>query len=45
MSAGSYERTWNANVAPGLYFSWIEATSIADPTKRFVDVKKMILLK
>lgn len=45
MSAGSYERTWNSNVASGLYFYRIEAVSVADPGKRFVDVKKMVLLR
>jgi predicted peptidase len=45
MSAGSFERIWNANVASGLYFYRLEAVSVTDPSKRFVDVKKMILLK
>ena len=36
---------WNANVASGLYFYRIEATSIDDPNKRFVETKKMLLLK
>jgi hypothetical protein len=45
MSAGNFERTWNANVASGLYFYRFEAVSISDPNRRFVDVKKMILLK
>jgi len=45
MNAGSYERTWNANVASGMYFYRIEVVSVSDPGKRFVDVKKMVLLK
>jgi len=45
MNAGSYERTWNANVASGMYFYRIEAVSIANPRRRFVGVKKMILVK
>jgi hypothetical protein len=45
MSAGSFERVWNANVASGLYFYRIEAVSMADPGKRFVDVKKMVLVR
>jgi len=45
MNAGSYERTWNANVASILYFYRIEVVSATDRGKRFVDVKKMMLLK
>ncbi len=45
MSTGSYERLWKANVASGLYFCRIEAVSVSDPSKRFVDAKKMLLLK
>ena len=45
MNAGSFERIWNADVASGLYFYRLEAVSVSDPNKRFVDVKKMIVLK
>jgi hypothetical protein len=45
MSAGNFERIWNANVASGLYFYRLEAVSVSDASKRFVDVKKMILLR
>jgi len=45
MSAGNFERTWNADVASGMYLYRIEAVSVTDQGKRFVDVKKMILLK
>jgi hypothetical protein len=45
IGAGNFERVWNADVASGLYFYRIEAVSVSDPGKRFVDVKKMILLK
>ncbi len=45
VGAGNFERIWNANVASGLYFYRLEAISVSDPNKRFVDVKKMILLK
>jgi hypothetical protein len=45
MNAGSYAMTWNANVASGMYYYRIEAVSEENPNKRFVDVKKMILLK
>ena len=44
MNAGSYERTWNANVVSGLYFYRIEVVSVSDG-KRFVDVKKMVLVR
>lgn len=45
MSAGNFARTWSANVASGLYLYKIEAVSVGDPGKRFVEMKKMILLK
>jgi photosystem II stability/assembly factor-like uncharacterized protein len=45
MSAGGHERVWNADVASGLYFYRLEAVSLNDPNKRFVDVKKMVLLR
>jgi hypothetical protein len=44
-AAGWNEVTWNANVSSGLYFYKLEAISANDPSKRFVDVKKMLLLK
>ncbi len=43
--AGQFEKVWNAEVASGLYMYRLEAVSLSDPNKRFVDVKKMILLK
>jgi hypothetical protein len=45
MSAGYFERIWNAKAASGMYIYRIDATAIDNPSKRFVDVKKMILLK
>ena len=45
MGTGSYEKIWNAHVASGLYIYRIEAVSVSDPSKRFVDEKKMVLLK
>jgi hypothetical protein len=43
---GYKSASWNAtNVASGIYFLRIEATSTADPSKSFTQVKKMILLK
>jgi hypothetical protein len=45
MSTGSYEKIWNARVATGLYIYRIEAVSVSDPSRRFVDEKKMVLVK
>jgi hypothetical protein len=36
---------WNANASSGLYFYRLEAASKDDPSKRFVEMKKMLLLK
>jgi len=44
-AAGYQSAIWNADVASGIYFYRLEAVSVNDPNKRFVDVKKMILLK
>jgi hypothetical protein len=44
--AGYKEIQWNANrVAGGVYFYRLEATSVSDPNKSFMQVKKMLLLK
>jgi L-ascorbate metabolism protein UlaG (beta-lactamase superfamily) len=43
--AGYQSVVWDANVASGLYFYRLEATSTDDPNKRFIDTKKMLLLK
>lgn len=44
-SAGWYRVTWDASVSSGIYFYRFEAVSQNDPDKRFVDVKKMILMR
>ncbi len=44
-SAGWNQIVWDANVSSGLYFCRLEATSKNDPSKRFVETKKMLLLK
>jgi hypothetical protein len=36
---------WNAQVPSGMYFYRLEAVSVDNPSKRFVDVKKLLLLK
>jgi photosystem II stability/assembly factor-like uncharacterized protein len=43
--AGSYEQIWGGTVSSGIYFYRIEAVPLDNAGKRFVDVKKMILLK
>jgi subtilisin family serine protease/photosystem II stability/assembly factor-like uncharacterized protein len=43
--AGSYEQVWVGTVSSGIYFYRIEAVPVDNAGKRFVDVKKMILLK
>lgn len=44
-AAGWKQIVWNAGVSSGLYFYRLEAVSLSDPSKRFVNVKKMLLLK
>jgi hypothetical protein len=45
LEAGYHEFHWNANVASGVYFYRIDAVSVSDPNNRFLQVKKMLLLK
>ena len=46
MSAGYQSVQWNAsNNASGVYFYRIEATSLNDPGKSFMQVKKMVLMR
>jgi hypothetical protein len=44
-SAGYGKVVWNASVSSGMYFYRIEAVSVSNPQMKFVDVKKMLLLK
>jgi hypothetical protein len=44
-TAGWYRIRWNADVPTGIYFYRIDAVSVTDPNDRFVQVKKMQLLK
>jgi hypothetical protein len=43
--AGIHEVEWQANYASGIYFYRIEAVSTSNSKSRFVQVKKMLLLK
>ena len=46
VSAGYQSAQWNAsNNASGVYFYRIEATSINDLSKSFMQVKKMVLMR
>jgi hypothetical protein len=45
VEAGFYQKEWHASAPTGLYLCRIEAVSVDNPEKRFMDVKKMILLK
>ena len=42
---GYFEKVWQANCSSGIYFYRIEAVSLSDPNKRFVSVRKMLLMK
>ncbi|MCX6137862.1 MAG: T9SS type A sorting domain-containing protein [Ignavibacteriales bacterium] len=44
-SAGMHSTVWNADVSSGMYFYRMEAVSTSDPGKRFVDVKRMVLMR
>jgi photosystem II stability/assembly factor-like uncharacterized protein len=44
-SVGWKEVQWNANVTSGMYFYRLESVSVSNPDNRFVQVKKMLLLK
>lgn len=44
-AAGYRSFVWNPNVASGIYFYKIEAVDVGNPNNRFMNTKKMILLK
>jgi hypothetical protein len=43
--AGFYARTWQADVASGIYLYRIEATDVMNPSNSFVKTGKMLLIK
>jgi hypothetical protein len=43
--AGWHTVQWDANVTSGIYFYQLEAVPLSDPSKRFVETKRMMLLK
>ncbi len=43
--AGYHKVQWNAMGASGIYFCRMEATGVRDPNSRFVQVRKMLLMK
>jgi len=43
--AGYHEIKWQASIASGIYFYRFEAVDVTNPNNRFVQVKKMLLLK
>ena len=45
LDAGFSEVIWKANGASGIYFYRLEAMSISDPSKRYTEIKKMVLLR
>ncbi len=46
VSAGYQSAEWNANnVSSGVYFYRLKATSVGDPTKTFMQVRKMVLIR
>jgi len=45
LPAGYYESRWDATVSSGIYFYCLEAVSDNNPSVRFTEKKKMILLR
>jgi hypothetical protein len=43
--AGIQSVTWNAKVASGIYFYRFEATSLDNSSNRFIETKKMLLIR
>jgi len=45
VEAGYQTVVWDAQVSTGLYFYQIEAVSMSDANRKFIEVKKMILVR
>ena len=45
LKAGNQEVVWDSRAASGIYFYRLEAAAVNDPGKRFIDSKKMLLLR
>jgi M6 family metalloprotease-like protein len=43
--AGYYDANWNKEVASGFYFYRFAATALNDPSKKIIEVRRMVLLK
>jgi hypothetical protein len=44
-TSGWFETTWNAGIASGLYFYRLEAVDVNRPNHRFIEIKKMFLMR
>jgi hypothetical protein len=44
-SGGYHSVVWNASVASGVYVCRLEATAVDNPTNRFLQVQKLVLLR
>lgn len=44
-SGGYHSVVWNASVASGVYFCCLEATALDNPTIRFLQIQKLVLLR
>jgi hypothetical protein len=42
---GYFGKEWHANVASGIYFYRIEAAAIDNPHSRFVETKRLLLIR
>jgi hypothetical protein len=45
MGAGTHTARWDARVPTGIYFYRLEARPVNNPDQKFVDIKRMVLMK
>jgi hypothetical protein len=45
VAAGAHQAEWRAQVSSGIYFYRLEASSVSGSSDRFVQTRKMILMK